>query len=392
MGARRRDARGERGIGIPELLIGMAISGLVLSTLGMTLVAVIRNTGWGRDQQGATHQLRDGLFWLNQDTQSAVLGQSTIAGNDAVLAWSDATSGTTYSVHYVQSGTDLERTLTTNGGSPTTRVVARNLTPGGFAAAQNGLAVTYTLSVQNGAAAQSSSETTTMRPSASAATPYATVTSAATSTSTATATATPTSTPTATATPTRTPTPTPTRTNTPVPTATPTNTPTFTPTPPACGTPDSGYLSPSANAADGDDGFEVSATLAYADGGGNASNKNGDGGHRYYNYGITIPATCDFAGIEVRSDYWLKNSGGTTTFAVDLSWDGGTTWTPVKTDSSEPQSETTKVLGSPTDTWGHAWSAADLANGNFRLRITMTLGNGGQEVYLDWVAVKVYFQ
>ena len=69
-------AAGERGIGLVELVIGLGIAAMVMSTLGMTLVAVIRNTAFGRDQQSATHQLRDGLFWLNQDTQSAFVGRA----------------------------------------------------------------------------------------------------------------------------------------------------------------------------------------------------------------------------------------------------------------------------------------------------------------------------
>ena len=306
-------------------------------------------------------------------------------------------TGTAYSIHYAQAGSELQRTITTNGGTPTTRVLARNIVAGGFTASQAGLSVTYGLTVQNGGTTESRSETATMRVSSVQPTPFATTTAAATNT--ATSTATPTSTPTPTPTSTATPTRTPTRTSTPVPTSTSTNTPTATAvptnTPPACGTPDSGYLSPSADSADSGgsgDGFEVSPALAYADGGGNASNKNGSDRHRFYNYGISFPSGCAFAGIVVRADYWLKNSGGTTTLSIDLSWDGGTSWVPVKSDSSEPQAEATKLLGSAVDTWGRAWSASDLTNGNFRVRVTMTLGNGGQEVYLDWLAVRVYFQ
>jgi hypothetical protein len=180
----------------------------------------------------------------------------------------------------------------------------------------------------------------------------------------------------------------PTATNTPTPTAT--NTPTATPTP--CG--DSGYLNPSAQAADSGgngDGFEVSPTSAYADAGGFASNIRGNGDrHRYYNYGVSVPGGCGIAGIVVRLDYWLKNTGGTNSVGVELSWDGGTSWTAMKSDGSAPTSEATVLYGSSTDTWGHAWSAADLTNGNFRVRVTMNLGNAAQEMYLDWIPIRVY--
>lgn len=175
--------RGERGAGIVELLISLAIAGTILSTLGMTLVAIIKDSAVGRDQQSATHQLRDGFFWLNQDTQSAVVTQSTIAANDALLQWTDYSTGSTYSSRYQQAGTDLERTLTVNG-APTTRVVARNLTVGGFTASLSGASVTYTLTVQNGSGTQSRTETTLMRVSDTPITPFPTVTYTPTPTNT----------------------------------------------------------------------------------------------------------------------------------------------------------------------------------------------------------------
>ena len=154
------------------------------------------------------------------------------------------------------------------------------------------------------------------------------------------------------------------------------------------------YRSPSANGADtgGDgNGFELNPTNAYADCGGNASNIKGNGDrHRYYNYGLSMPGGGSVAGIVVRSDVWFKSGGGGNTYSIQLSWDGGTTWTAAKSDSSEPTAETTILLGSASDTWGHTWTASDLSNANFRVRVTMTLGNAAQEVYLDWIAVRVY--
>ncbi len=404
---------GERGVGLAELLISLAITGSILSVLGLTLVAVLKNTATGRDQQSATHQLRGGFFWVNQDTQSGVASQASIAAGDVTMQWTDYSTGSTYSSRLFQVGTELQRTLTVNG-VPTTRTIARNLTTGGFTAAQVGNAVSYTIIVQNGATTQSQSETTTMRVADTPVTPFPTVTYTATPTptgtslatntptntptSTATVTNTPTSTPTVTSTPTNTPTntttstPTPTSTNTPTPTATNTPVPTATNTPTACM--DTGYLSPSANSADsgGDgDGFETNPANAYADGGAHAANIKGNGDrHRFYNYGVTVPGGCSVTGIVVRSDYWLKNNGGTTTYSVELSWNGGATWTAAKSDSSEPIGETALLLGSSSDNWGHTWAASDLSNPNFRIRVTMNLGNAAQEVYLDWIAVRMY--
>ena len=159
-----------------------------------------------------------------------------------------------------------------------------------------------------------------------------------------------------------------------------------------------GFRSPSAQVADtgGDgDGFEVSPTNAFADGGGYAENTNGPGDrHRYYNYGISIDASCTISGIQVRLDWWLSSTTDTNSMSVALSWDGGTSWTAAKTDTVETTTEHTTVLGGSTDTWGRAWTAAELSNANFRVRITNNCSGSFcslRDYFLDWVPVKAYY-
>ncbi len=121
-------------------------------------------------------------------------------------------------------------------------------------------------------------------------------------------------------------------------------------------------------------------------------NSKGDGDrHRFYNYGVSIPAGCGVTGIAVRLDYWLKNSGGTNSVDVELSGDGGTTWATAKSDSSEPQSETTVLFGAASDLWSRAWSTTNVNDANFRVRVTMHHGGSGQETYLDWIPIRVYY-
>lgn len=242
--------RGERGVSMVELVIGIAITTMIIGTIGASMVATLRTTTTGHNQQRATEQLRNAFFWLNQDTQSGVASLASVAAGDVTMQWTDYSTGLTYSSRYQQSGADLNRTLTLNGVS-TARTVATDLVVNGFAASLSGNSVTYTITVTNGTSTQSRSETTTMRVTDLPLTPFATVTSVPTvtdtPTSTATATPTVTSTVTDTATPTTTATATSTSTPTPVPTstdtatatatathtATPTNTltPTATPTP-----------------------------------------------------------------------------------------------------------------------------------------------------------------
>jgi hypothetical protein len=155
------------------------------------------------------------------------------------------------------------------------------------------------------------------------------------------------------------------------------------------------FLNPSANAADtgGDNnGFEWFPANAYANGGGYASNINGAADrHRYYNYNTSIKSSCAIKGIEVRLDWWLDSTSGTNSMSVELSWDGGASWTAAETDSQESRTEHTGLLGGSTDTWGRTWTVSELSNASFRVRLTSNSTSSLRDFYLDWVPVRVYY-
>lgn len=161
-------------------------------------------------------------------------------------------------------------------------------------------------------------------------------------------------------------------------------------------TANTGFLSPSATSVDtggSGNGFEGNATGAYADGGTFASNANGAGDrHRYYNYNITIPNGTTVAGIEVRPDWWLDSTQNTSSVAIELSWNGGVSWTAAKTESTETTTDTnSKIVGASNDTWGRAWSAADFSNTNFRVRITSNSNSFSRDFFLDWLPVRITY-
>ena len=101
-------------------------------------------------------------------------------------------------------------------------------------------------------------------------------------------------------------------------------------------------------------GFQTSPTNAYADGGGNATDTDSGTGtstsctstskdrHRYYNYGISLPGGATVTGIEMRLDAWVDSTAsGTRQMCVELSWNGGSSWTSVKTTPNLSTSEAT---------------------------------------------------
>jgi hypothetical protein len=170
---------------------------------------------------------------------------------------------------------------------------------------------------------------------------------------------------------------------------------------------DTGWKSPTANAAasGGDNnGFQTNPTGAYQDdtsyaqdsnSGTNTSTDCGDAGkdrHIYYNYGISVPGTNDVIGISVRLIARIDSTYSTTTrrMCVQLSWDGGVTWTTAKQTSNLSSSHQTFTLGGSSDNWGHNWTPSELPNANFRVRITDVASRTDRTFDLDWAAVRVY--
>lgn len=151
------------------------------------------------------------------------------------------------------------------------------------------------------------------------------------------------------------------------------------------------------------DGYEVTPANACASDGATAHDNSsgtsaiadcGDAGkdrHLFWNYGAIIPVGATINGIEVRLDTKANSSANSPSICVELSWDGGTTWTAPQATSVLGSGLTTFLLGSATNTWGRAWTPAELADANFRVRLTDIAGASSQGFALDWVAVNVTY-
>jgi type II secretory pathway pseudopilin PulG len=189
------------------------------------------------------------------------------------------------------------------------------------------------------------------------------------------------------------------------PTSTPT--PTLTPTPtPIGGSAETNFFNPSANAADtgGDgNGYATNPTNAYTANSSYAVDSNSGSGtstsctsnqkdrHRFYNYNVSLPGGTTVRGIEIRLDGRVDSTTGSPEFCVQLSWDGGTTWTTAQTTSTLTTSNASYILGGASDTWGRTWSTTDLNNTNFRVRVINVASNTSRDFSLDWAGVKIHY-
>jgi len=221
-----------------------------------------------------------------------------------------------------------------------------------------------------------------------------------TNTPTATPTQGPTSTPTNTPLPTNTPTP----TNTPAPTNTPTNTPVVTATPSSTGLKVPAANAPVTSDSGDNNGFETNPGNAYTsnnvyavdnNSGTTTSSSYTDAGkdrHLFYNYAFGVPTGAAILGIQVRVEAKVDNTTGTPKMYVQLSGDGGATWTTAKVTATLKKSDTANTLGSTSDTWGRTWTADELSDAKFRVRITNVATNTSRDFSLDQIAVQVTYR
>ncbi len=169
---------------------------------------------------------------------------------------------------------------------------------------------------------------------------------------------------------------------------------------------DTGFANPSANSQDsgGDgNGFQTNPTRAYSDNASFAVDTDSGNGiginctgadkdkHRFYNYGFSLPSGATINGVEVRLDAKADLTTGSPFICVQLSWDGGTTWTAAKSTAQLTTNEVTYILGGPADNWGRTWNDTNFSNTNFRVRVINVASNISRDFSLDWVPVKVYY-
>ncbi len=175
-----------------------------------------------------------------------------------------------------------------------------------------------------------------------------------------------------------------------------------------CDTTSSGFRSPTAQAAEtsgaGDNnGFQTNPTNAFVDDGLYAVDTNSGSGtstsctstqkdkHRFYNYGFSLPGGASIQGIEVRVNGRVDSTSGSPKVCVQLSWDGGTTWTAAKTTGTLATAEASYTVGGAADTWGRTWSAAELGDGTLRVRLVPIASSTARDFSLDWVGVRVRY-
>jgi hypothetical protein len=151
-------------------------------------------------------------------------------------------------------------------------------------------------------------------------------------------------------------------------------------------------------------GFETDPANAYAAGGGVAVDTNsgtststsctnaGKDKHIYASYNVTLPGGVSIQGIEVSLTASVNNSGNAPQMCVQLSWNGGSSWTAAQTTPTLTTALTTYIIGGASNLWGRTWTATNFNNTNFRVRIINVAASTARTFSLDAVAVRVTYQ
>jgi prepilin-type N-terminal cleavage/methylation domain-containing protein len=92
----------QKGFTLPELLITVAITGLIASFLGTAIYQIITVTEYGNDKAIATHELQNAAHWVSRDGQMA---STASGGNRLTLTLPDGSS-----ITYTKVANELRRT------------------------------------------------------------------------------------------------------------------------------------------------------------------------------------------------------------------------------------------------------------------------------------------
>jgi hypothetical protein len=107
----------------------------------------------------------------------------------------------------------------------------------------------------------------------------------------------------------------------------------------------------------------------------------------------TVPSVgTTIVGIQVQLVAKANSTKNTPRLCVQLSWDGGVTWTTGKTTANLTTAGATYTLGSAADTWGHTWAPGQLATSSFKVRVTDLAATRTRTFLLDSIGVNVTSQ
>jgi prepilin-type N-terminal cleavage/methylation domain-containing protein len=94
--------KNQKGFSLPELLVTVAITGIIVAFLGTAVYQILTVTEYGSDKMTATHELQNTAHWVGHDGQMA---RTASGGSELVLTLPDGSQ-----VIYAMVGGEILRT------------------------------------------------------------------------------------------------------------------------------------------------------------------------------------------------------------------------------------------------------------------------------------------
>ena len=155
--------RDERGITLVELLVALAITGLITGILVTAIYQIYNVTGWGNNELVVQHDLQNAATWLNRDVLTA--SSADVSGSQMVLTIPYFITDTVHTDAITYTFSTAERTLTRDSVASTV-TVARHIVSNPFPPPADTItsAITITLISQAGVVTGSATLHLDMRP------------------------------------------------------------------------------------------------------------------------------------------------------------------------------------------------------------------------------------
>jgi prepilin-type N-terminal cleavage/methylation domain-containing protein len=122
---------GQKGMTMVELVVAIAVTGIIIAFLGTAVHQIITVSGYGNDRITAGHELQNAAHWFNNDGQRA---KAATGGTGLELTMTDNST-----INFTLVGTQLRRT--TSGGE---MVLAQNIAGASFTVADRLITMSLT--------------------------------------------------------------------------------------------------------------------------------------------------------------------------------------------------------------------------------------------------------
>lgn len=109
-----------------------------------------------------------------------------------------------------------------------------------------------------------------------------------------------------------------------------------------------------------------------------------------YDHSFGIFTGSVILGIEINAEF-SNGSLNTSTIQLSVSGDGGSTYSPTKSNTVTGVTDTTRTYGGATDLWGLSWDESMFIAPNFVVKVEGK-SSAPSLVQLDYIRVKVYYE